>query len=188
MIQLIWLLVVTLLKVFKSLIKRALEILRQLIIIIIIIGRESFLLLWKFSWKTLRSLKPVTVLKLQSVCYLLIICQNNQDISSVDLPYRLRTRSHHRRRIIDLIISSISGDKILVGPAVRNGSVALFVQNKQTNCLGNSRKSAQLQKTVRVNTEAAELHKDRMNDGCGFPTIRHNDWVFNLSCISLNTV
>lgn len=75
------------------------------------------------------------MLKLQSVCHLLIICQNNRDISSVDLPYRLGTRSHHRRRIIDLIISSISGDKILVGPAVRNGSAALFVRNKQTNKL-----------------------------------------------------
>lgn len=134
MIQLIWLLVVTLLKLFKSLIKRALEILRQLIIIIIIISRESFLLLWKFSWKTLRSLKPGTVLKPRSVCYLLIICQNNQDISSVDLPYRLRTRSHHRRRIIDLIISSISGDKNPCWPSCEKWQ-RCSVCSEQTNKL-----------------------------------------------------
>lgn len=63
----------------------------------------------------------------QSVCHLLIICQNSKDISSIDLPYRLLMRSHHRRRITVLIISGIGRDKILVGPAVRNGSAAVFV-------------------------------------------------------------
>lgn len=65
----------------------------------------------------------VVALASQSVSHLLIICQNNQGTSSVDLACRQHTRSYRRWWIIDLIIPQIH-----VGPVVSDGGAALFAR------------------------------------------------------------
>lgn len=62
----------------------------------------------------------VVALEPQSAFHLLIICQNNQDTSSVDLACRQCSRSYRRWWIIDLIIP-----QILVGAVMSNGSLLI---------------------------------------------------------------